>query len=198
MVQERRRRREEGQAVTAVAIVVVLVLVAAALGIVFRTGKVSSEVSKIQSGADAAALAGAQQVREDAYDNIVRSLQSRVPRGFWSCGDGQGRAQSFASRNSTDVTTYCYYPLADRVEVSVRSDFVTETGRRESADAVAQTGRRLGPCIVVAVPGSTTGYETTADCGDVTVRVYVDTTGNVTLLTTVAEVKKMFRVTLRE
>ena len=197
-MQHRIRRREDGQAVTAVAIVAVLILVAAALGIVFRTGKVTSEVSKIQSGADAAALAGAQQVREDAHGRIVSSLHSRVPRSFWTCGDGQGRAQSFAGRNDTDLTTYCYYPLADRVEATVRSDFVTETGSRESASAVAETGRRLGPCIVVAVPGSTTGYETTADCGDIVVRVYVDTTGNVTLLTTPSELKRMFRVTLRE
>lgn len=189
-------RREEGQAVTAVAVVVVLLLVAAALGIVFRFGKVTSEVSKIQSGADAAALAGAQQVVDEAYGKIVASLRSR--RSHWACGDGQARARAFAARNATELTRYCYYPLADRVEVTVRSAFVTETGRRESESAVAETGRHLDACIVLTIPGTTTGYETTATCGDVIVRVYVDTSGNVTLLTTRAEIKRMFRVTLRE
>ena len=119
--------------------------------------------------------------------------------------DQDGANPSYLTNGATTIMTPRFSStsqeityMALRPQVSAVYLFNLETGRRESADAVAQTGRRLGPCIVVAVPGSTTGYETTADCGDVTVRVYVDTTGNVTLLTTVAEVKKMFRVTLRE
>ncbi|NHA69455.1 pilus assembly protein TadG-related protein [Phycicoccus flavus] len=193
---ERTRRHEQGQAVTAVAITAVLVLVGAALSIVYSFGRVSSEASKIQSGADAAALAGAQQVREEAHGKIISSLHSH--HSHWSCGDGQGRASSFAARNDTRIVRYCYYPLADRVEVTVRSDFVTKTGQQEEATAVAETGRRLDGCVVVEIPGSTVGYETTADCGDIEVRVFVDTSGNATLISPPGHIKDEFEVTLRE
>ena len=192
----RAARAEAGQAVTAVAITTALIVVAAALGMIFSFGKGTSEMSKLKSGADAAALAGAQRVVNEAHGRIMSSLHSRS--SHWNCGDGQARAASFASRNSTSLTSYCYFPLADRVEVTVRSTFVTETGRTESATSVAETGRRLATCIVVTIPGSLTGYQTTATCGDITVDVYVDSSGNATLLTPPGQIKDMFRVTLRE
>ncbi|MGL4176969.1 MAG: hypothetical protein ACRCSN_12920 [Dermatophilaceae bacterium] len=162
---------------------------------VFTFGKGTSELSKIKSGADAAALAGAQDVVDSAWRTIDASLRSKQQE--FRCGDGQGRASQYASRNSTSLTSYCYFPLADRVEVTVRSTFVTETGNRETARSVAELDHRLGPCVVVTVP-SQTGYYTTATCGDITVDVYVDSSGTARLVTPEPELKGMFRVTLSD
>jgi hypothetical protein len=190
-----RLRREDGQAVTAAAVIAMLMVVAAALGMIFTFGKGTSEMSKIKSGADAAALAGAQQVVNDSWMKIDASLRSK--KDEWNCGDGQGRAGRYASRNSTQVTSYCYLPMADRVEVQVVSKFVTETGKPEDARSVAEIGHRLGACVVVTMP-STTGYYTTATCGDLVVDVYVDSGGDAHLVTPEPALKKMFRVTLAE
>lgn len=189
----KRTRREEGQAVTAVAIAAVLITVAAALGMITQFGKGISEVSKIKSGADSAALAGAQDVIDRAWNKIDASLRST--RNEFLCGDGQGRASRYASKNSTSLTSYCYSPTSDRVEVRVRSTFVTATGEAESAQSVAELGRRLGPCVVITIP-SQTGYYTTAGCGEVLVDVYVDSGGEAHLITPETVLKKMFRVTL--
>ncbi|MBR7742640.1 hypothetical protein KC207_04980 [Phycicoccus sp. BSK3Z-2] len=193
----RTRRQEAGQAVTALVVAATLLVVGAALALVYRGSAAASQASTIQSGADAAALAGAQRVADQAWGKIQASLNSR--RGEWHGNDGFGRAQSYASRNDTRLTTYSYFPLADRVEATVTSDFRTETGSPERASAVAETGRRLAVCIVVTIPGSVTGYETTATCGDITVDVYVDPSGGtVTLLTPPGQLKKEFRVRLVE
>ena len=190
-----RRRDESGQAVTAIAIVATLVVLAAALMISTRIAKGSSEVSKIQSGADAAALAGAQDVVNGAPGKIRASLVSK--NNEFRCGDGQARAAEFAGRNSTSLTSYCYVPMADRVEAQVVSRFVTETGRPERARAVAELDKRLGACIIVTLP-STTGYYTTATCGDITVDVYVDSAGDPHLITPEPAIKAMFTVTLKD
>ncbi|MGL4742798.1 MAG: hypothetical protein ACRCXL_00205 [Dermatophilaceae bacterium] len=198
----RTKRNEQGQAVTAVAVTAMFVVVAATLGLVFTFGKGTSELSTIQSGADAAALAGAQDVADSAWQTLDLSLRST--RQEFRCGDGRGRASTYASRNSTALTTYCYFPEADRVEVTTRSTFVTETGRRETARSVAELGQRLGPCTLTAsspppkpstLPTQPRG-NTTARCGDITVDVRFDSAGDARLATSESELNAKLQVTL--
>jgi len=42
--------------------------------------------------------------------------------------------------------------VQDRIEVTVRSQAVLESGRREDASAVAELGLRLGPCVLPDAP----------------------------------------------
>ncbi|MGE9808364.1 hypothetical protein [Janibacter sp. G1551] len=72
------------------------------------------------------------------------------------CGLGQGEASSFANRNDADLVSYCYYPIDDRIKVTVRSQFTAQSGKREERTAEAKLGKRLGPCTVPPSPSPTT------------------------------------------
>ena len=109
----------------------------------------TDEVSGLQTAADAAALAGAQAIARDAPKAIKEAVKtgSAIP-----CGLGHSEAQEFAARNGASVTGYCYYPVQDRVEVTVRSQGVLESGNHESTTAVAELGLTLGPCVLPDAP----------------------------------------------
>lgn len=191
-----RRRREEGQAVTAVAVTTMLLVMGAALWMIYPFGRGESELSKLKSATDAAALAGAQSVVSEAWTNVEVSLNSKAIA--WFCGDGQSRAHEFAQKNDATVTSYCYFPLADRVEVDAKTDYVTATKKVESAHSVARLGRRLGPCLPdEPLEPTAAGYEAMATCGEVHVRIFVPpSTHPLKLLTTPEELKAMFKVRL--
>lgn len=138
-----KRRAENGQAPTAIIVVVAVLLLALAMLYLPRLAKASGQADAIQSAADAAALAGAQQIAKDAPGALVSALVSG--HGL-SCGMGQVAASSFADRNGTNLVSYCYHPTTDRVEVVVESKNVTETGRRERRSATGSLSLDLGPC----------------------------------------------------
>ena len=144
-----RARSERGQIGTWLSLTVAFVILG--LGVLYftRISKGVDEAAGIQAGADAAALAGAQSIGRDAPGRLVSALESG--HGF-PPGMGNGEADDFARRNGTYVTDYSYDPVRDRIEVTVKSLKVTETGSRETAHAVAKLGVRLGPCSMPTVP----------------------------------------------
>ena len=115
-------------------------------------------------------------------------------------GSGQIRAQEFAGKNSATVTSYHYFPLADRVEVEAMTTYITATGKAERAKSVAETGRHLDECVPDApLVTTTTGYNATAHCGEIQVDIYVPpSTTPLQLLTPPGQLKKMFTVRLAE
>ena len=141
--------REQGQAARWLVLTVAFLLVALGVTAYSRLVSATDEVSGLQTAADAAALAGAQAIARDAPQAIKDAVRDG---GGIPCGLGRGEAQSFAARNGATVTSYCYYPVQDRIEVTVRSQAVLESGRREDASAVAELGLRLGPCVLPDAP----------------------------------------------
>ncbi len=141
--------REQGQAAMWLVLTVAFLLVALGVTAYSRLVSATDEVSGLQTAADAAALAGAQAIARDAPQAIKDAVRDG---GGIPCGLGRGEAQSFAARNGATVTSYCYYPVQDRIEVTVRSQAVLESGRREDASAVAELGLRLGPCVLPDAP----------------------------------------------
>jgi hypothetical protein len=147
--QRARVRRERGQA--AMWLVLTMAFLFLALGVTAYSRLVSAtdEVSGLQSAADAAALAGAQSIARDAPEAIKDAVRTG---GGIPCGLGRSEAQDFAARNGATVTEYCYFPVQDRIEVTVRSQAVLESGQRESTSAVAELDLRLGPCVLPDAP----------------------------------------------
>ncbi|GGL39645.1 hypothetical protein H9L10_13435 [Phycicoccus endophyticus] len=143
------RRDERGQVAMWLVVVVAFALVGLGTTAYARLAKATDEVSRIQTAADAAALAGAQAIVRDAPNAIREAVLSGsgVP-----CGLGREAAQDFAARNDATLTRYCYYPESDRVEVTTRSNAVTESGSREERSAVAELGITLGPCVLPEAP----------------------------------------------
>lgn len=184
---------ESGQVGTWPVLAVALGILALAVFGFVRLATGVKEAAEIRTAADAAALAGAQAIGSDAPGRIIAALSN----GSLSLdgGLGQNRAIEFAGRNGSDVTFYRYYPVQDRVEVTVRSQRVTESGQRENASATASVGIRLGPCSYATpppptptptptptpsptgTPSSTTppppppDEQTTGVCGDLPIRV---------------------------
>lgn len=139
----RGQRRERGAASMTLLVVVAVLLLAFAMMVSVRLATAADEASELQGAADAAALAGAQSIIQDAPGEIVSALVSgnSIP---WDLG--QARAQSFADRNDATLRRYEYDPLADRVRVTVRSRERLESGEREERSAVAKLGISVNSC----------------------------------------------------
>lgn len=153
-----RRNREAGQVGTWPILVIAFAILALGVVVFTRLSTATKEAAEIQLAADAAALAGAQAIGQDAPGQIVSALMSG---GTLPASLGQGPAQNFASRNGSRVIHYTYNPVQDRVTVRVRSQAVTESGQREEATAVARLGLRLGPCSHPPAPTPTPTPTTT-------------------------------------
>jgi hypothetical protein len=143
------RGPEGGQAAMWFILTMAFLFVALGVTAYSRLVSATDEVSSLQTAADAAALAGAQAIARDAPQAIKDAVSNG---GGIPCGLGRGEAQAFAARNGANVTGYCYYPVQDRIEVTVRSQAVLESGRQENASAVSELDLRLGPCVLPDAP----------------------------------------------
>ena len=151
-------RDDRGQITTALVMVGIVLLVALGL-LVTKLGQATDQRSQVQSAADAAALAGAQQIRSQLPGLVLTAIRNQAKDPFAgspACGMGNAEAADFALRAGASVTTYCYYPDSDTVQVSVESLSVSVSGDRARADAQARVGMTLGPCDVLPTPPSTT------------------------------------------
>lgn len=152
MIGGSRAQSESGQVGTWPVLLVALSVLSLGFVLFTRMGSAVDESSSIQLAADAAALAGAQSVGRDAPGQLVSAVRSGRPL---SCSLGSGAAADFSRRNGSTVIQYCYYPATDRIHVRVRSNDVTQSGRREEAAATAEVGLRLGPCSPFTRPTPT-------------------------------------------
>lgn len=209
--------RQAGAATVALILTFSILIVGFAVLYTTRLGATGAQASSLQDAADAAALAGAQQIVSDAPGQVVASIQSGNP---WSGGLGQLAASEFASRNGATLVHYQYFPGSDRIEVTVRSNAVLETGSREEARATARLGINIGPCSIPPAPTPTpvptfspspgasptptpsptpTSYTTNATCGGLIVPVRMTPgTGVPLLLISAADIKAHFTPALAE
>lgn len=210
MRRSQRGRHDEGQVTTALAMIVGLILVALGFSYVAKLAQVEDQAAGLQTAADAAALAGAQAIVRDMPDAIEGVMTSGrlLPGGL-----GSDAAASYASRNDATLVSYRYLPLADRVEVTVRSTRPLVTGGYEEATAWTRIGLRVGPCVLPAAPTPTptptvspaptpapspepTPYDAVAVCGELRVPVTVRPRGNPTLRISPADLKSRFEPVL--
>lgn len=140
---------EAGAAAMSLVVTAAILLLAFAVFVGVRMSKATDEASGLQAAADAAALAGAQSVVEDAPGQIVSALVNGqvIPGNL-----GQPEAADFASRNGATLATYEYIPVQDRIRVTVRSNDVLESGQREEASAAAKVGMPFTACDTTTEP----------------------------------------------
>jgi Flp pilus assembly protein TadG len=199
----RLRRDDRGQITTALVMVGIVLLVALGL-LVTKLGQATDQKSKVQIAADAAALAGAQQIRKEVPELVRAAIRGRVADPFGNMGDmGHAQAENFAGRAGAAVKTYSYDPDSDTVQVSVESSSASVSGEPAKAEAQARVGKTLGRCNVLPTlaptpttstpPASTTtttstpttstpaNLNVTVDCGGLSLDVVLDDTGLITL-----------------
>ena len=158
-----RRREDDGQVATAVMVVVTVAVVAVTGLGVLRLGAAVDERGQAQTAADAAALGGAEAVREGlpALFAGVRSIEDLEGVGdALTCGTGQEGAVGLATANGAEVTSYCYDSFTDRVEVEVvnRTTGDAATGAA-TATAVAGLGLLIDDCTRTPDPSATPSGE---------------------------------------
>ncbi|MGY4719242.1 hypothetical protein [Naumannella huperziae] len=116
------------------------------------TAVAAREGNRAQHAADAAALAGA----EAALTDIPGLLGAGFARpgdlldqlGLSGCAQlGRADAQRLATENGASITSYCYNPYRDRVEVSVVANDSAD-GPPARSRAVAETGLDLDSCAI--------------------------------------------------
>lgn len=135
--------RERGAAAMSLLVVVSLLLLSFAVLVSVRLSKATDEASGLQAAADAAALAGARSIVNDAPGQIVSALVNgqQIPGSL-----GQSDAQDFANRNDANLVSYSYSPIQDRIRVTVRSEEALEYGEHGERSAAAKLGMPFTAC----------------------------------------------------
>lgn len=146
-----RLRRDDGGQITTALVIVGTVLVVSLGLLVTKLGQATDQRSQVQSAADAAALAGAQQIRHDAPLQILNAIRAGGGGNFVS-GMGHEKASELANRGGAQLVQYCYSPLDDTVTVAVDSLNNSASGSPAKAGAVSQVGLALGDCKVPRPP----------------------------------------------
>lgn len=149
-----RPRGDQGQVATVVIVLVALGLLLVIARVMLPIGEAADQRTRAQTAADAAALAGAEQVRDWVPSALLMALVPNVlPDGpvtvvnDWVRADiGAGEAHQYAVRNGARITQYRYIWSEGLVEARVVFDAAAETGGRAEAVARARVGPELAPC----------------------------------------------------
>lgn len=138
------RRSDSGAGPVTVFLVLGVLALVFAAGFTALGAVAGDESSTAQHAADAAALAGAQQVLDDLPDSVRPGF--RQPDeivgllGGGRCAQaGRAAASRLAAANGASLTRYCWNVFGDTVSVSVTLDSTNVSGAPASADAEAAT-----------------------------------------------------------
>jgi hypothetical protein len=187
--------------VTALLIVATIGLLMVALWIVIPIGQATDKRAKAQTAADAAALAGAQQARDELIAAMLTGYPVPVPVPTdpnpdpfepMLCGVGATQAASYAEANDTQVTSYCFASALHQAQVRVRGNWAAKNGSRAQAAADAELGRDIEPCHwgpAPLPPAIVPGAKLQLHCGTLRAWFTLDaTTGRLRLDTTATPV----------
>lgn len=151
----RRLRDESGQMMTALVIGLAMALLLVVVVAFVPIGAATNEKTRSQTAADAAALAGAEAVRERWVDTDTapgRLFYGDDPGNGGGVGlhlgvrrgDGRSAADDYARRNDAQVLRYELFPGAGRVEVSVENTYaVYDDAGRARSGASAEFGKGI-------------------------------------------------------
>ena len=194
------RGNDRGQITTALVIVGTVMVVALAV-VVTKLGQATDQKSQVQSAADAAALAGAQQIRSDAPGLILAALLPGGDKAPFNCGMGRAAASDFANRAGARVVQYCYIAGSDTIQVLVYSETNSVSGAPAKAKAEARLGLALGDCVVptpTPTPTPTPNIDATVRCGDLLIPIDFDgASGGVRIRLSDSEIRGLFTPALK-
>lgn len=146
---------DSGQVATGLIICAVLALIALTFWVMLPIGSAVNQKSGVQNAADAAALAGADDVIDHVVDDLATLPNGPFRPGTFFCGLGESDARTLAQDNGAHVTSYCYDWRRDTATVEVASNKALSGGQHSKAKAVARTGVPWGACHFVGLPEPT-------------------------------------------
>jgi hypothetical protein len=148
-------RDDSGQVATGLIICAVLALIAIGFGVMLPIGSAVNQKSGAQNAADAAALAGADNVIQHVIEDIATLPDGPFQPSAFFCGLGAADAGRLAQSNGAHVTSYCYDWRSDQATVEVEANKALSGGQHSKARAVAETGVPWDACHFTGVPTST-------------------------------------------
>lgn len=141
-----RRLGERGQVAMSLISIALVGLVALAFFGIYLFGRGVNDKTQSQTAADAAALAGAQDL-VGSVTTLLAGLTAKDLGGVGGCNAGKNVAESYAEKNDAALTDYCFDSRTGEVAVSVRLDHeVAADLGPATASAVASTGLDLADC----------------------------------------------------
>lgn len=143
------RHPDDGLAASALLVVGAVVVIGVLLIAVLPLLSGTEQSSRTQTSADAAALAGAAEVRRvvlDELGSVVRAEGGTSLSALLGPARGHGQAQLYAGRNGADVAGYGYDAWADEVTVRTRLREDGPSGGRSESLATAAVGVQLARC----------------------------------------------------
>ncbi|MFC6708043.1 pilus assembly protein TadG-related protein [Flexivirga alba] len=146
---------DSGQVATGLIICSVLALIAVTFWVMLPIGSAVNQKSGTQNAADAAALAGADNVIDHVVDDIATLPVGPFEPHTFFCGLGATDARTLAQNNGAHLTSYCYDWQSDEATVQVASNQALSGGQHSKAKAVAKTGVPWGDCHFTGLPEPT-------------------------------------------
>lgn len=182
----RRPRGDDGQVVGALVLLVAFLLLALVTYVVLPLGAAGNDRARARTAADAAALAGAEEMRTAWLNGPVLPVVLQFPYPPTPLpNDGRAAATTYAASNGSTVTSYQFTPSSGVVEVEVEADHTSNENetRRATSAAAAEMDIDMSACRWrVGVPPSPVPvgppvFEDTLVCG-AWEATYVITNGN--------------------
>ncbi|GAB4070200.1 hypothetical protein GCM10028777_34690 [Angustibacter speluncae] len=150
MLLRRRPRGDDGQVVGALVLLVAFLLLALVTYVVFPLGAASNDRARARTAADAAALAGAEEMRTAWLNGPVLPVVLQFPYPPTPLpNDGRAAATTYAASNGSTVESYSFNRSSGVVEVSVRANHTTnenEPVRRATSAAAAEMDIDMTGC----------------------------------------------------
>ncbi len=149
LARHRRLRGDDGQVVGALVLLVAFVLLALVTYVVLPIGAASNDRARARTAADAAALAGAEELRTAWLNGPVMFgvLQFPYPPTPLP-NDGRAAATAFAASNGSSVTSYDFARSSGHVHVEVRANQTSQENqvRRATSEATAEMDIDMTGC----------------------------------------------------
>ncbi len=156
-------RGDDGLVTSSVVVVVIVGVIALVLVGTLPLLSGTEQSGRTQTSADAAALAGAQSIRERALEELALVTAGVLTgsgglSGSWTFGGAVGPASGYtaaaqyAQRNGAELPAewYDYDPFGDTVSVRTRLTETSPNGDHTESEARAQLGVHLAECRLTA------------------------------------------------
>lgn len=133
----RRVRGDDGQMMAPLVIFLGITILAFTVSILVPVGAATNERSRSQTAADAAALAGAEELRKDWVYRVTAPVLLTMAIPPVHLSDGRASATTYASTNGSRVTSYSF-DRSSTVRVEVESNTAAFPERNPSRSSRAE------------------------------------------------------------
>lgn len=141
------RTRDSGAATTTILVVGMVLVLSLLFMLILPLTRGADQASQSQNAADAAALAGAKEIKRTVLDGLA-SGNLLVLTGPWA-SRGSTEASNYATRNGASLIQYSYDAYTDEVRAHIRFDTAGVEGTaRVERPAVAELGVALMQCEI--------------------------------------------------